>query len=208
VPDRVALRVPGRCTATSNVLAGPPVRHPVRWQPCALLGPVVHRGAEAFDANASVLPGNAVMLVDTYDTLEGVARAIETGRAMRARGQRLAGIRLDSGDLAYLSIRAREMLDAAGFEDARIVASNDLDPETIESLNGQGARIDVWGVGTKSSLLRPAGPRVCTSGRHAGARWDLADPDQDQQRFGEDRPSRACPAFAASKTPTGPRAPT
>jgi nicotinate phosphoribosyltransferase len=103
----------------------------------------------AFDAWAEVMPGNAVLLVDTYDTIEGVAHAIETGRRMRERGQRLAGIRLDSGDLAYLSVQAREMLDAAGFEDAQVVASNDLDPATIESLQAQGARIDVWGVGTK-----------------------------------------------------------
>ena len=89
------------------------------------------------------------MLVDTYDSVEGVANAIDTGRKLRERGHTLAGIRLDSGDLAYLSTRAREMLDAEGFEETQIIASNDLDPETIESLQAQGARIDVWGVGTK-----------------------------------------------------------
>ena len=104
---------------------------------------------EAFDAWADVMPGNAVMLVDTYDSVEGVANAIDTGKRMRERGHRLAGIRLDSGDLAYLSNRAREMLDADGFEETQVIASNDLDPETIESLQAQGARIDVWGVGTK-----------------------------------------------------------
>jgi nicotinate phosphoribosyltransferase len=87
--------------------------------------------------------------VDTYDSLTGVAHAIETGRRIQAGGGRLAGIRLDSGDLAYLSIEARRMLDEAGFTDTKIVASNDLDEQTIASLRAQGARIDIWGVGTR-----------------------------------------------------------
>jgi nicotinate phosphoribosyltransferase len=87
--------------------------------------------------------------VDTYDSLTGVARAIATGNRLRARGRTLDAIRLDSGDLAYLSIEARRMLDEAGFTETKIVASNDLDEHTIESLREQGARIDVWGVGTK-----------------------------------------------------------
>jgi nicotinate phosphoribosyltransferase len=139
----------GGCAGTSNVLAGRLFGIPV-------LGTHAHSWVlsftdeqAAFDAWADVMPGNAVLLVDTFDTEEGVAKAIATGRRMRERGQRLGGIRLDSGDLAYLSIRARAMLDEAGFDDVRIVASNDLDPETMESLQAQGARIDSWGVGTK-----------------------------------------------------------
>jgi nicotinate phosphoribosyltransferase len=95
------------------------------------------------------LPNNAIFLVDTYDTLEGVQHAIETGRWLRERGHDLAGIRLDSGDLAWLSIEARRMMDDAGFPEAVILASNDLDERTIESLKQQGAQINVWGVGTK-----------------------------------------------------------
>jgi nicotinate phosphoribosyltransferase len=139
----------GGCSATSNVQAGRVFGIPV-------MGTHAHSWVlsfadevEAFEAWADVMPGNAVLLVDTFSTEQGVANAIQTGLRMRERGQRLAGIRLDSGDLAYLSVRAREMLDEAGFSDARIVASNDLDPETIESLLAQGARIDSWGVGTK-----------------------------------------------------------
>ncbi len=139
----------GGCSATSNVLAGRLFGIPVRGTHAHSWVLSFASEQEAFDAWADVMPGNAVLLVDTYDSIEGVASAIATGRRMRDRGQRFAGIRLDSGDLAYLSTRAREMLDAAGFEDAQIVASNDLDPETIESLQAQGARIDVWGVGTK-----------------------------------------------------------
>jgi nicotinate phosphoribosyltransferase len=139
----------GGCSATSNVLAGRLFGIPVRGTHAHSWVLSFESEQQAFDAWADVMPGNAVMLVDTYDSIDGVANAIDTGRRMQQRGQRLAGIRLDSGDLAYLSVRAREMLDAAGFEATQIVASNDLDPETIDSLQAQGARIDVWGVGTK-----------------------------------------------------------
>ena len=139
----------GGCFATSNVLAGRLFDIPVRGTHAHSWVLSFASEQEAFDAWADVMPGNAVMLVDTYDSVEGVANAIDTGKRMRQRGHRLAGIRLDSGDLAYLSNRAREMLDADGFEETQVIASNDLDPETIESLQAQGARIDVWGVGTK-----------------------------------------------------------
>jgi nicotinate phosphoribosyltransferase len=139
----------GGCAATSNVLAGRLFGIPVRGTHAHSWVLSFVEEQEAFDRWAEVMPGNAVLLVDTYDTVHGVEHAIETAKGMRERGQRLGGIRLDSGDLAYLSVQAREMLDAAGLEDAQIVASNDLDPATIESLQAQGARIDVWGVGTK-----------------------------------------------------------
>jgi nicotinate phosphoribosyltransferase len=87
--------------------------------------------------------------VDTYDTLDGVRHAVETGRRLRERGHDLAGIRLDSGDLAWLSIEARKILDAGGFPEAAIVASNDLDEHVIASLKEQGAEVTVWGVGTR-----------------------------------------------------------
>jgi len=104
---------------------------------------------ESFERYAEAMPNNCVFLVDTYDTLEGVKKAIEVGVALRERGHRIVGVRLDSGDLAYLSIEARKLLDAAGFEDAAIVASNDLNEGLIQSLKQQGAKITVWGVGTK-----------------------------------------------------------
>jgi len=90
-----------------------------------------------------------VFLVDTYDTLDGVRNAIAVGRQLREQGHEMVGIRLDSGDLAYLSIEARKLLDNAGFDKAVIVASNDLDERIIESLKQQGATVAVWGVGTK-----------------------------------------------------------
>jgi len=105
---------------------------------------------EAFDRYAEALPDDVTLLVDTYDTLrEGVPHAIETGKKLLAKGKRLKAIRLDSGDLAYLSKRARTMLDQAGLSEVKIVASNDLDENIIVELKAQGARIDSWGIGTK-----------------------------------------------------------
>lgn len=139
----------GGCTATSNVLAGKLHGIPVR-------GTHAHSWVMSFDDEptafaeyAAAMPNNCVFLVDTYDTLQGVRHAIEVGHRLAAKGHRMVGIRLDSGDLAYLSIEARKLLDAAGFSDAAIVASNDLDEHLIESLKHQGATISVWGVGTK-----------------------------------------------------------
>jgi nicotinate phosphoribosyltransferase len=104
---------------------------------------------EAFEKYAEVMPNNVMLLVDTYNTIEGIEHAIEIGRRLRARGHELIGIRLDSGDLAYLSRIARTMLDDAGFPNAAIAASNDLDEEVITSLKDQEAKISMWGVGTR-----------------------------------------------------------
>jgi nicotinate phosphoribosyltransferase len=135
--------------ATSNVLAGRLYGIPVRGTHAHSWVQVFDDEQRAFDVYADAQPDNVTLLVDTYDSLAGVAHAIETGRRLEARGGRLAGIRLDSGDLAYLSVEARRMLDAAGFIETKIVASNDLDEYTIASLREQGARIDIWGVGTR-----------------------------------------------------------
>src|SRR5690606_33321774 len=89
-----------------------------------------------------------ILLVDTYSVRTGVERAIRVLREYKDSGKQL-GIRIDSGDLAYLSKIARDMLDAAGLQEAIIVASSDLDEHIIRDLRLQGARIDAWGVGTK-----------------------------------------------------------
>ncbi|WP_010532139.1 nicotinate phosphoribosyltransferase [Lentibacillus jeotgali] len=105
---------------------------------------------EAFTNFAKALPDQSVLLVDTYDTLRsGIPNAIKTGRMLEAQGKKLNAIRLDSGDLARLSIEGRKMLDEAGMEHVEIMASNDLDEEVIMHLKLQGAKIDSWGVGTK-----------------------------------------------------------
>lgn len=139
----------GGCAATSNVLAGKLFGIPVRGTHAHSWIMVHASELEAFEAYAAALPNNCVFLVDTFDTVEGVQNAITVGHRLRDAGHELAGVRLDSGDLAWLSVRARELLDAAGFPDARVIASNDLDEHLIESLRHQGARIDTWGVGTK-----------------------------------------------------------
>jgi nicotinate phosphoribosyltransferase len=139
----------GGVDATSNVLAARVLGIPVRGTHAHSWVMLFGDELEAFEAYAGALPNNCVFLVDTYDTLRGVDHAIEVGRTLRARGHDLLGVRLDSGDLAYLSKEARRRLDAAGFPAARIYASNDLDEAVIQSLFEQGATIDVFGVGTR-----------------------------------------------------------
>ena len=139
----------GGCSATSNVLAGKRYGIPVRGTHAHSWVMAFDTELEAFEAYADAMPDNCLFLVDTYDTLQGVRNAIRVGERLRMAGKRLIGIRLDSGDLAWQSIEARKMLDQAGFRDAVIVGSNDLDEHVIESLRHQGAAIGVWGVGTR-----------------------------------------------------------
>jgi nicotinate phosphoribosyltransferase len=139
----------GGCAATSNTLAGKLHGIPVKGTHAHAWVMIHGDEREAFQAYARALPGNCVFLVDTYDSLEGVRHAIEVGRWLRDQGKPLAGVRLDSGDLAWLSSEARRLLDEAGFAEAAILASNELDESIIQSLKAQGARIAVWGVGTR-----------------------------------------------------------
>jgi nicotinate phosphoribosyltransferase len=138
----------GGCAATSNVLAGKTFGIPVRGTHAHSWVMSFANELEAFNAYAGALPNNCMFLVDTYDSLAGVRRAVEVGKQLRKRGHKLAGIRLDSGDLAYLSIQTRKILDAAGFKNAVIVGSNDLNEHLIASLKQQRAKINLWGVGT------------------------------------------------------------
>ena len=165
----------GGCAATSNVLAGKVFGIPVRGTHAHSWVMSFPSEPEAFAAFAATLPGNTIFLVDTYDTLNGVRNAIEIGRVLRRQGHDLMGIRLDSGDLAYLSIQARRLLNEAGFEKAQILASNDLDENVISSLQSQGALIDAWGVGTKlvTAFDQPALGGVYKLGavRPRGGHW-------------------------------------
>jgi nicotinate phosphoribosyltransferase len=139
----------GGCAATSNLLAGRLLGIPVSGTHAHSWVMLFEEERQAFEAYARTMPGNTAFLVDTYDTLEGVRRAIEVAGWLRARGKHFLGVRLDSGDLAWLSRETRRMLDEAGFTDARIYATNELDEHVIESLKRQGAAIGVWGVGTR-----------------------------------------------------------
>ncbi|MCL2253743.1 MAG: nicotinate phosphoribosyltransferase [Lachnospiraceae bacterium] len=141
----------GGCMGTSNVLCGRLFDVPVRGTHAHSWIMSFPDEYTAFKAYADIYPDSCILLVDTYDTLKsGVPNAISVFTEMRTAGKELKnyGLRLDSGDLAYLSKKARRMLDAAGFHDAIISASNDLDEYLIESLKSQGAAITTWGVGT------------------------------------------------------------
>jgi nicotinate phosphoribosyltransferase len=139
----------GGCAATSNVLAGRVFGIPVRGTHAHSWVMLFDTEKEAFETYARALPQNCVFLVDTYDTLEGVRHAIEVGLWLRKTGHEMLGVRLDSGDLTYLSVESRKLLDGAGFQNAHIFATNDLDENIIASLKEQGAAIAVWGVGTR-----------------------------------------------------------
>ncbi len=141
----------GGCVGTSNVLAGQMFDIPVKGTHAHSWIMSFKTELEAFRTYAKLYPDNCLLLVDTYDTLKsGVPHAIQVFDELKAEGIKpsVYGIRLDSGDLAYLTKKARKMLDAAGHTDAIISASSDLDEYLIESLRLQGAQITSWGVGT------------------------------------------------------------
>jgi len=136
--------------STSNVLAGMRFGIPTSGTHAHSWVQGHDSEEDAFRQYAAALPDHVTLLVDTYDTLRsGVPNAIRIAKELERQGKKLRGIRLDSGDLAYLSKRARAMLDEAGLRETAIVASNDLDEHIIAELKAQGARIDVWGVGTR-----------------------------------------------------------
>lgn len=139
----------GGCAASSNVWAGRYYGIPVRGTHAHSWVMAFGDELESFRQFGRALPQDSIFLVDTYDTVEGIRRAIEAGRELEQAGYRWGGIRLDSGDLTELSRTARRMMDEAGFPQAAIVASNDLDEYRIRELKERGAAIGVWGVGTR-----------------------------------------------------------
>lgn len=141
--------VVGGCASTSNVLAGKLFDLPVSGTHAHSWVMSFPDELAAFRAYAEQFPNNCVLLVDTYNVEQGIENAITVGLEMRERGRKLAGIRIDSGDLAWLAKMARRMLDEAGLSDCGIVLSNDLDEHTIRSILDEGAPVNSWGVGTK-----------------------------------------------------------
>lgn len=139
----------GGCSSTSDVLAGKLFGVPVSGTHAHSWVGTFDSELEAFRAYARSMPQNCTLLVDTYDAVQGIENAITVGLEMKQRGESLAGIRIDSGDLAWLSKLARKRLDEVGLEECSIVLSNDLDEYTIESLKSQGARANAYGVGTR-----------------------------------------------------------
>src|SRR5438876_1956454 len=145
----------GGCVGTSNLLAGERYDIPVSGTQAHSWIMFFESETEAFQTYARALPNNCVFLVDTYNSLDGVGRAIEVAKRLRRDGHELIGVRLDSGDRVALSIEARKMLDEAGFREAKIVCSGGLDEFAIADMKSRGAKIDIWGVGTKLATGQP-----------------------------------------------------
>ncbi len=166
----------GGCAATSNTLSGKRYGIPISGTMAHSWVMAFDSELEAFNAYAEIYPENSVFLIDTYNTLgSGIKNAITVGKKLKAKGYNF-GVRLDSGDLQYLSIRVREELDQAGLKEAFICASNDLTEEIICQLRANRSPIDVWGIGTQ---LVTGGPDASLTGVYKlSARWvgDLIKP--------------------------------
>src|SRR6266516_7864028 len=145
----------GGCAGTSNLQAGERFGIPVSGTQAHSWIMFFESESEAFEKYASAIPNNCVFLVDTYNSIDGVRRAIEVAKQLRKDRHEMIGVRLDSGDRVALSIKARKMLDEAGFSDAKIVCSGDLDEFGIAEMKQRGAKIDIWGVGTKLTTGQP-----------------------------------------------------
>ena len=166
----------GGCASTSNVLAAKRYSIPASGTHAHSWVMAFPDELSAFRAYAQVSPNNCTLLVDTYDVMRGVENAIVVAREMEGRGQRLAGIRIDSGDLCALSQRARARLDEAGLPYVKVILSNDLDEHLVESLLLQGARVDGFGIGTKlvTCFDQPAlsGVYKLSAKRMPGQEWE------------------------------------
>ncbi len=166
----------GGCEAVSNVLAGQYYDIPVRGTQAHSWVMAFPDELSAFEQFAQVMPANTTLLVDTYNTRQGVKNAITVGKKLQEQGQELQAVRLDSGDLLKLSLETRKMLDDAGFTTTKILASGDLDERIITQLKAQGAAIDIWGVGTKlcTSYDHPALDMVYKLGalKNSEQQWD------------------------------------
>src|SRR5947207_8964232 len=165
----------GGCAGTSNLLAGKRFGIPVSGTQAHSWIMFFESEKEAFEAYARAMPNNCVFLVDTYNSLEGVRHAIDVAMQLRKNGYEMIGVRLDSGDRVALSIETRRMLDKAGFISAKVVCSGDLDEHAIADMKRHGAKIDMWGVGTKLTTGQPdaalGGIESLGAVRRHGGRW-------------------------------------
>jgi nicotinate phosphoribosyltransferase len=165
----------GGCAGTSNLQAGQQFGIPVSGTQAHSWIMFFETEREALEAYAKAMPNNCIFLVDTYNSIEGIRHAIEVARELRTQGHEMIGVRLDSGDRVALSIKARRLLDEAGFVNAKIVCSGDLDEYMIADLKQRGAKIDVWGVGTKLATGQPdaalGGIYKLGAIRHPGDEW-------------------------------------
>jgi nicotinate phosphoribosyltransferase len=146
----------GGCASTSNVLAGKIFGIPVSGTMAHSFVTSFEHEIDAFRAYADTFPSKCFLLIDTYNTIEGAKKAVVVGKELEQRGEKLQGVRLDSGDLSELSKQVRRILDDAGLGYVKIVASGDLNEWKIDELMRKGAKIDLFGVGTELITGRPA----------------------------------------------------
>jgi nicotinate phosphoribosyltransferase len=147
----------GGCAGTSNLQAGERFGIPVSGTQAHSWIMFFETEVEAFQTYSRAMPNNCVFLVDTYNSIDGIRHAIEVAGELRRQGHEMIGVRLDSGDRVALSIEARRMLDKAGFANAKIVCSGDLDEYMIAEMKQGGAKVNIWGVGTKLTTGQPDG---------------------------------------------------
>jgi len=183
----------GGCAGTSNLQAGERFGIPVSGTQAHSWIMFFESEDEAFQTYASAMPNNCVLLVDTYNSIEGVRHAIDVAGQLRKEGHEMIGVRLDSGDRVALSIEARRMLDKAGFTNAKIVCSGDLDEHVIADMKQGGARIDMWGVGTKLTTGQPdaalGGIYKLGAVRHPGGQW------QYRIKLSDEAAKTSCPGL-------------
>ena len=183
----------GGCVGTSNLQAGERFGIPVSGTQAHSWIMFFESEDEAFQTYASAMPNNCVLLVDTYNSIEGVRHAIDVAGQLRKEGHEMIGVRLDSGDRVALSIEARRMLDKAGFTNAKIVCSGDLDEHVIADMKQGGARIDMWGVGTKLTTGQPdaalSGIYKLGAVRHPGGQW------QYRIKLSDEAAKTSCPGL-------------
>lgn len=183
----------GGCAGTSNLQAGQRFGIPVSGTQAHSWIMFFERENEAFEAYARAMPNNCVFLVDTYNSLDGVRHAIDVARQLRKNGHEMIGVRLDSGDRVALSIETRQMLDKAGFTNAKIVCSGDLDEYAIADMKRHGAKIDMWGVGTKLTTGQPdaalGGIYKLGAIRRPGGEWHY------RIKLSDERAKTSCPGL-------------
>jgi nicotinate phosphoribosyltransferase len=183
----------GGCAGTSNLQAGQCYGIPVSGTQAHSWITFFDSETEAFETYANAMPNNCVFLVDTYNSLDGTRHAIDVARKLRRNGHEMIGIRLDSGDQAALSIETRRMLDRAGFTNAKIVCSGDLDEAAIAEMKRRGAKIDIWGVGTKLTTGQPdaalGGIYKLAAVREPGQQW------QDRMKLSDDPAKTSYPGL-------------
>ena len=183
----------GGCAGTSNLQAGERFGIPVSGTQAHSWIMFFENDGEAFETYARAMPNNCVLLVDTYNSIEGVRHAIDVAGQLRKQGHEMIGVRLDSGDRVALSIEARRMLDKAGFTNAKIVCSGDLDEHVIADMKQRGARIDMWGVGTKLTTGQPdaalGGIYKLGAVRHPGGQW------QYRIKLSDEAAKTSCPGL-------------